>query len=272
MFDNNYIPVLSSQAGASLTQANWQEAGISTAAFHLDELLMKPGLEILQQVVDLHTFTGWKGKLVLNCTFEVPEKEGNYVFRSRYDGSKITFSVETLFEIIQRLNPDSVLLPANSGVYYQQFWQHLNKGMRLYFAADDRVNSPVQRYLAYLPSQTFTQYLHQLEQLPQGTYLLGSFDYFQLKTLLALSRYFVESDSPAADGLIGKAWLEEEILNLPDTGYSNQHQPLFVDCHCRTCKQHFSRAYLHHLILHTPLLCQRLIIQHNVSILSKTTL
>ncbi len=36
------------------------------------------------------------------------------------------------------------------------------------------------------------------------------------------------------------------------------------NCSCPTCTQKLTRAYLHHLLQHTPLLCQRFLILHNI--------
>lgn len=264
MQKNIYVPILSSPAGNCLTKANWQEAGFDRTAVYLDELLMKPGLEVLQQCSDLKSFIGWDGKIILNCYFAVAEKNGSYRLRSRYDGSIINLTVESLYAIVGHLQPDAVLLPCDSGRFYNEFWQHLPKNMQLYFAIDDSVDS-ICRYLPFKASQSFDDYLIKLEQEVHPLYLTGEFNYSQLKTLLDYKKHWVETDKPAADAMQGIMYCDAQLIDINDAAYCSQHQPLQQNCSCRTCEQHFTKAYFHHLLQHTPLLCQRLLIQHNVS-------
>lgn len=54
---------------------------------------------------------------------------------------------------------------------------------------------------------------------------------------------------------------QENILNPV---YATDNQVLRPGCDCETCQAFLSRAYLHHLLEHTPLLAQRFLIVHNV--------
>lgn len=260
-----YIPVLSSPAGSCLTKANWQSAGVDTIALYLDELLMKPGLDILQQFGNLRTFMGWDKKIVLNCTFAGAVKNDIYSFCSRYDGTKINLPIETFYQLINNLKPDYVLLPARSDYYFQQYWQHLNNKTSVFYEANDDVPTSCLRYLHYSSVQSFTKYLSLLALLPANSYIYGDFNVHQLKSLIAKAHFLIESDRPAADGYNGHAYSVEDVVNLSDTACSHQFFEINEDCPCSTCQQKLSRAYLHHIIQHTPLLGQRLVIQHNVT-------
>ena len=48
-----------------------------------------------------------------------------------------------------------------------------------------------------------------------------------------------------------------------------QFETIDPECTCPTCSQQFTKAYLHHLLQQTPLLCHRLLIQHNVFWMAK---
>ena len=48
-----FIPVLTSEAGTCLTLKNWQEIGVEVAAYYLNSLLTKPGLQLLTHLPNL---------------------------------------------------------------------------------------------------------------------------------------------------------------------------------------------------------------------------
>lgn len=76
---------------------------------------------------------------------------------------------------------------------------------------------------------------------------------------------FIETNKPAQDGFSGKVYSGEEEYSIFDGTFQKDFRTLDETCSCIVCKQLFTRAYFHHLVQHTPLLAQRLIIQHNVS-------
>ena len=59
-------------------------------------------------------------------------------------------------------------------------------------------------------------------------------------------------------------------INILDTIYSEDFTSLAAGCVCPTCQQGFTKAYLHHLLQNTPLLAQRFLIAHNISIMRQT--
>lgn len=74
---------------------------------------------------------------------------------------------------------------------------------------------------------------------------------------------YIESCEPAQLGLNGTVYTTEGIIDLKDERFAQQFETINSRCSCCTCAASFTKAYLHHLFLHTPLLCQRLLIQHN---------
>ena len=117
MQKTGFIPLLTTPAGSCLTMANWQQAGVKTLSLRLEQLLMKPGLSVLQACKDLRSWCGWQGNLVLNALFSLPEQEGIFSIRSQYDGSVQYLQSASVFELIAHLQPDRVILPAGDPSY-----------------------------------------------------------------------------------------------------------------------------------------------------------
>jgi queuine tRNA-ribosyltransferase len=70
-------------------------------------------------------------------------------------------------------------------------------------------------------------------------------------------------DQPAKDALGAFIYQKSGPFLLSLHQYREDFRPLDSQCQCPTCLQKCTRAYLHHLFVHTPLLCQRFLIQHN---------
>jgi len=205
-----FVPTLSSQAGSCLTMANWEAAGIRTVAYRLDDLMMKPGQDALENLDDIRSYSAWKGQIVLNASLPPPNREGIYRFRSVYDGAWIRLDRPTLYKLVAQLKPDRVILPEGSDGYYQ------------------------------------------------GDLSLA--DFHQLAERMPC---LVESDRPAQDAVSGLVYSEGACLSILDQQMAQAHQVIEAACQCPTCSQQFTRAYLHHLLQHTPLLAQRYLVQHN---------
>lgn len=75
---------------------------------------------------------------------------------------------------------------------------------------------------------------------------------------------FIESDLWASDACEGKVYTSRGVINLTESVFSTDFNVIDSNCSCSTCQQQFTRAYLYHLLRNTPLLCQRLLIQHNI--------
>lgn len=118
-----FIPVITSQAGTCLTMANWQAVGVTIGTFYLDALLMKPGLAVLSQVGSVKSYYAWGGEVVLNANLSKPDKQGNYVIRSHYDGELIKLDSRQLRTLILNLQPDYLVLSRHSlAQFSQEIW------------------------------------------------------------------------------------------------------------------------------------------------------
>jgi queuine tRNA-ribosyltransferase len=264
------IPILTTPAGSSLTAQNWQEIGIQRVCCYLAALLVKPGIEHLRTLSDWSRYSGWGEVWVLNASMPVPAKAGIYTLRSPYDGTRVTFSMAFLVQMICHLKPQWVILPENLVfVDDDKDWQCLLAASRIFVPAGERA-----RYASYpieglyyggtRPADiTSIQITHQSEAPELGCYISTQQSAEHLVVHADLERLFIESDGPAVDANMGVVYSAQGAIDLKDTIYATQFEPIDGHCQCPTCTQQFTRAYLHHLFEHTPLLCQRLLIQHN---------
>ncbi|HCC03026.1 MAG TPA: tRNA guanosine(34) transglycosylase Tgt, partial [Ruminococcaceae bacterium] len=68
---------------------------------------------------------------------------------------------------------------------------------------------------------------------------------------------------PTRNARHGHAFTMEGIRNLINAKYELDQRPLEEGCQCPTC-QHFTRAYIHHLLKSGEMLGMRLMVLHNL--------
>ena len=264
-----FVPVLTCESGTCLTGDNWEEVGIDTASYHLQALLMKPGFTSLCESEDLAEFVGWKKNSVLNASSLNPNKEGDYIVRSHYDGTRTQYTTEQIFALIAHLKPTMVLLPRTIHQDGQRAWQSLPSSIMPLFLVDELPDESVSRpygiYIIYDKNIPFSDFLAQLSQYKQHIcYVIGNLGPSSIKALMQAGVRFIESEQPALEAFNGIVYEQTKPFSLLDDTQRLQFNVIDASCQCPTCQQGFTRAYLHHLFQHTPLLCQRLLIQHNV--------
>ena len=245
MSEYSLIPVLTSEAGSCLTLDNWRSTGANTGVYSLEALLIKPGLVVLQDFSDLRAYTGWPGTLILNACLSTVSATGEYVVRSPYDGSVTKITPKALFALISHLQVDYVIWPhsiLDESMVSNSMPQFLMPGVN-YFA--DR--APL---------------FYGIDD--------GSFDKAKLASSTdSKMSIWIESDRPALDALQAKMYSRAGVFNLLELAYQEDFLLLDAQCACFTCREGFTRAYLHHLIQHTPLLAQRFLILHNYTFASR---
>ncbi len=266
--NQNYVPVLTSEAGLCLTSAEWQEIGISTASYYLDSLLLKPGIDLLKRIDGISQYVGWSGIIILNASRFVANKEGIFTLVSPYDGSKIKFGYLDLFTIINKLKPAAVILPKKAMFDFPELWTVLDDSITPYIAAEDLLKQGGQKpHGVYFNPENEATVDVMMEQLPEWShlprYVIGALSLKQINACRQLGVDYIESDYPAVSGLAGQVYCGPDVFDLTDVQVSMQFDLIDSHCHCPVCKQQFTQAYLHHLYHHTPLLCQRFLIQHN---------
>lgn len=264
--DSLWVPDLTSDAGLCLTAKNWQEIYINSAVYYLDALLLKPGSATLKAVSDLASYVNWSGALVVNASRFKANREGVITLISPYDGSKIKLDCAELIDLINHLNPAMVILPPNILKDYPQIWDNWNTNIKPYVSAAHLTDAALpESYGVYF---TFTEYsLDAQEQLEAyqhvSRYVQGPLSLESIQAFNQLNIPYIESNEPAKLGLNGLVYSFEGVIDLKDEQYAMQFNTISSACECCTCTAQLTKAYLHHLYLHTPLLCQRFLIQHN---------
>ncbi|KTD66430.1 hypothetical protein [Legionella shakespearei] len=266
---HNFIPVLSSDAGACLTGSNWREAESHSAVYYLDSLLLKPGFDLLKKIPDLAAYLGWSGTLILNASNLKANKEGIFTLISPYDGSKIRLSFSELLDLVLHLKPDMVLLPEQVMQNCPDIWDKWNDDIMPFLAAEDLAQQELHRehgiyYIlgdASLNSSTIEQIAKSKDK---PCYISGKISFDLIKLSASLGIEFIESDEPATLAMQGQVYSRNGVIHLIDPQTEMDFSLIDSECLCPTCTRQLTKAYLHHLFLHTPLLCQRFLIQHNV--------
>jgi len=265
----HFIPLLTTPAGSCLTSKNWQEVGVGIASYSLMSLLIKPGLKILCSLPDWKKYAVWSKNWVLNASMEKAPVEGQYLFRSPYDGARLYCAFDDIVRIILHLQPTMVILP--KGFYGTDQLTALENTTALFVPVDEvsfySMDSIRGIYYEYQNTTESLEIIRQhFQQFPAyQCYISGALDETLCSVITDLStEVFLESDRPALDACSGIVYSQGTSIDLKDDQYEKQFESIDSACFCPTCKQNFTRAYLHHLFQHTPLLCQRLLIQHNI--------
>lgn len=262
------IPELSTVAGSCLTLENWEQVGVEMVSYSLALLLMKPGMDYLQSLPNLASYVGWKGSIVLNASSLKLNNHGNYSIRSQYDGRLLSYTVDELWHFIIKLSPQIVILPQGFTEKYDISKLLLSENIKLFFPLDDsQSNINFNQHGVYIEfsegmEDDLREKLKSIDN--RQIYVRGSIFASLLQELKALGVTYIESDKPSEDAYKGLVYSRDGVINL---GESKNHTFDVIEssCKCPTCQQKLTSAYLHHLYMNTPLLCQRFLIQHNWS-------
>lgn len=268
------IPVLTTPSGSALTPKNWQEAGVQRGCYYLEALLIKPGLSYLKSLPDWSRYSGWQGEWVLNASMPKQNAEGLYVFRSPYDGTTLTCSLDDIADVILSLQPGQIILPTGFEHVSERLWEQLPKTTKIVVPVQDIKHYHARavygiHYVCHHANDALDMLDQHALKYPQfACYLSCHHSCLSLERLNCQSRFsgeiWVETDMPAKDACFGIVYGKNGSIDIKENVYATQFECIDDACHCPTCQQKLTRAYLHYLFEHTPLLCMRLLIQHNV--------
>jgi len=273
--DIEFVPCLTSSAGSALVQADWQALGVQTVSCHLEALLVKPGPVVLHQISALRDYINWSGRLVLNAATLKCDASGFYQVRSEFDGRVIRMDLEDLLALIAHLSPTDVVLPSGT---LASALEQLPESIQLIVLIDDLQQFPqsmlnTQRVTGVSLPWTFCLNETNVSQLlalkatyPQWCFLAtGEPSLAEIRRLKTLRIDWFESNAPANDACNGLVYSADGMCSITDLEKAMVFSALDNGCSCPTCLAGFTWAYLHHLYANTTGLCQRLLIQHNVS-------
>ncbi|QDP72300.1 queuine tRNA-ribosyltransferase [Legionella israelensis] len=262
-----FVPPIDTRAGACLTAANWQEAGLSALSCSLESLLFKPGVSVLKQMTQLSDFMGWSQMFVVKL-LTMPLNEETYTLRSPYDGSGLHIGLKECIQLVNHLAPDYLVLPEGMERLNWVMEELLAESVFPLIAAGDFDAIETRRSFGiYYTPEMHPPALIKMDRRyhdPLPFAWLGDIEPGKIKRLIEQGALFVESDRPLSDAYKGLVYTTKGQIDLTESGVAEQYELIDSKCTCpTTCEQQFSRAYLHHLLQHTPLLCHRLLIQHN---------
>ena len=238
-------PYFNSVAGLHLTEDDYRCAGVQGAAYSLARLLMRPGIDALA------TLGTWRAKLdsawpiIIDARGFSLSKDGQQLHcRNDYDGSLLRVSVSKLCAQLKDMQVDAIL------------WPYAVSGL----AVENAASTPPWYFSLAHETSAFESPNHSQRFLVDDHISMDNSDY---------STASIVSDKPVQDALNGMLYHEDGTLDITDPLFMNAHQVLDETCGCTACTAGLTRAYFHHLFVHTPLLCQRFLGMHNLFFLSK---
>jgi len=265
---SHHVLPLNTKASTYLTAANCQEANVAFVSCYLSDLLIKPGIALLQQLGELATYLGFKSGVILNASLPALNANGLYVLRSPYDGTTHAYPLMDVWRIILHLQPEMVILPQGLLAHEPRLLQDLPDTVLPFVPINEielvRSSRAYGIYVALLGNVEFVQ------DVPY--YVAGDLSLSQICSLAKLSVDYIESDLAVRTACLGNVFVAQGTISLLDSNMASEALPIDVNCSCPTCLAPFTRAYLAHLFVHTPLLCIRLLIQHNLYYMSEVAI
>lgn len=262
------VPIISTAVANCLTALNWHQVNISNCCYYLESLLIKPGLATLFNISNLKRYFGWgeKAILIVNAASlqKTLTKQNNCEIRSPYDGGKIKLDSDLLIKLLNHLAPECVILPEFLSADVDDLSATIFPFIPKYTIPLKRKYG---RYYEYAEGEVAAclRVLTGLQESLAPLYISGNFSFPELQMFSqARQLTYLESNRPALDASRGLVYNRVKILDLKEEKFREDYLLIAKDCPCPPCKQHFTRAYLHHLFTNVPLLCQRLLLQHNI--------
>ena len=236
-----WVPMLSTPSGSTLTAKNWHSIGVSVVSYDLAALLIKPGIDVLMRFSDLNHYVGWSEKIILQATLPAPDRSGNYLLRSPYDGSRLSFTAKEILEVIAWLKPNAVLLP--QGIDFEMVMDKLPKSIFMYYAPADAPNHLAGHGVYVKSSAWLEEKNHGLHGIECCVY--GPASQTQGKQLQDQGIKMLISDTPAEDACQGTLYTPHCMDEIQQKVFS-QYMP-----------------YLNYLRVSTPLLYARYAVIYN---------
>ncbi|HVT62347.1 MAG TPA: hypothetical protein VHD33_02520 [Legionellaceae bacterium] len=252
------VPTITTPAGACLTRANWHELNINTVACALDYLLMKPGLHYLETLAHIDHYLGDIGDCILDASMLVLNEQKQFIIRSVYDGSRISLSLSRFWALVEQLNPYAIVLPPSLTQYELPFLRDVIPVFP--FEQVSQRHYPTS-YGVYGSEATVC---HQSFEKIKLIYLMYEGVVPSFSVTSCSVPIYIAANQPAQDAYQGIVYLKTGPDMITQAVFANQFETLIDNCTCPICMQGFTKAYLHHLFQNTPLLCQRLLIMHNI--------
>ena len=236
-------PLVNSEAGLSLSEADYQRAGVQGLVYSLLRLLMRPGMQALNALENWRSASIWNGPVIIDASDLSIEPHSEFInIRNIYDGSHQNCSLQEIMTLLKKLQIDAVLWPGNS--FQRNEWDDLYSQIPFYCKDSDEQYRPMTTRVDEGKISEFTKtFSIQKDAIPAAG---------------------VITDMPVKDALQGLLYISDGVLDIREEQWTHIHSAIEAECLCYSCAAGFTRAYFHHLYEHTPLLCHRLLAMHNL--------
>ncbi len=306
-----FMPVGTKATVKTLHPDEVRDLGASVILANTYHLHFRPGEDVVERLGGVHGFSGWDGPILTDSggfqVFSLRDTilaldESGVTFRSVYDGSRATFTPESVVEIQRKLGSDiamclDVCPPADAPQAELQRAVELTTRWAERQAASPRVDGQLRFGIAQgsTDDELRRRSIAEVSELPFDGYALGGLAVGESaeEMLDCLSwaapllpeskpRYFMGIGDPVgilevvARGVdmfdcvlptrtarTGSALVWGGRLNVKNARYADDPRPLDEGCACPACAR-FSRAYIRHLVTQSEILGLRLLSLHNL--------
>lgn len=285
-----FMPVGTKGTVKAVSPSELAQVGAQVVLANTYHLYFRPGVEIVAAHGGLHGFMQWPGPLLTDSggfqVFSLADtrlvRDDGVEFSSVYDGSRHVFTPQKAVEIQMNLGADIIMCfdqcaPASLARDDQLLIGIAQGGV------DEQLR---QRSVAELQSIGFEAYaigglslgehgddmLRTVELmddlLPQSKlrYFMGIGDPVGILEVIDRGVDIFDCVLPTRLARTGSVFTSQGRLNLRNARFAADLRPLDAECDCPAC-QHFSRAYLRHLVNQKEILGAQLLSEHNLRVL-----
>lgn len=305
-----FMPVGTQASVKALTPDELQACGARIILANAYHLYLRPGAEVVERAGGLHSFMAWPGAILTDsggfqmfslAKLATVDDEG-YHFASHLDGTRHSFTPESVVALQQRLGSDIAMVlddVAPAGVDEPRARQAADRTLRWAQRARAARTRTDQLTFAIVQGSTF-EHLRRanaraLAELDFPGYAIGGLWVGEPKALSLEMTGLVCATLPAEKPryVMGVGTPEHLLacvargvdmfdcvyptrcarhalaltmrgrLNLRNARFTSDFSPLDPSCACPTCAT-FSRAYLAHCFRANELIAPRLVTAHNV--------
>ncbi len=258
-------PILTDSGGFQVfSLADLREIGEEGVTFrsHLDghRIFMGP-----EQSMQIQSNLGSTVAMAFDeCPSSVADRDyvRNSVERTARWLTRCQKEMDRLNALPDTINPDQMLFGINQGAIYEDI--RIENAERI---SELGLDGYAIGGLAV--GETHEQMYHILDvvvpHLPQDkpTYLMGVGTPANILEGVSRGVDFFDCVYPSRNGRHGHVYTDEGRLNLFNAQYETDPRPIDEGCGCPAC-QHYSRAYIHHLLKAKEMLGMRLCVLHNL--------
>jgi queuine tRNA-ribosyltransferase len=223
--------------GLSLSERDYERSNTQGLVYRLDRLLMRPGFDALFERIQWRSLGAWGKPVLIDASTLAMDSDMQITVVNDFDGSRRRYSAEQCVALLAKLAVD--------GICIHPSWEAITQEQ-----------TPIPWIIPAALPNSF--------RFPEGGRSLVFVEEHSQWEAITQSDIAI-SECPVQDAVAGMVYEGLQPFSIMDTCFEKDYQPLQQDCTCHTCQQGFTRAYLHHLYQHTPLLCYRLLAIHNLS-------